>query len=33
MLDPTLPDVGPYRTRRRLRINLDPDEPKARVWT
>ena len=32
-LDPTLPDEGPYRARWRLRINLDPEELKAAVWT
>jgi predicted transcriptional regulator of viral defense system len=32
-LDPTLPDEGPYRARWRLRINLDPEELKATVWT
>jgi len=33
LLDPTLPDEGPYRARWRLRINLDPEELKATVWT
>jgi predicted transcriptional regulator of viral defense system len=33
LLDPTLPDKGPYRARWRLRINLDPEELKAIVWT
>jgi len=33
LLDPTLPDVGTYRARWRLRINLDPEELKATVWT
>ena len=33
LLDPTLPDEGPYRARWRLRINLDPEELKAIVWT
>lgn len=33
LLDPTLPDDGPYRARWRLRINLDPDELKSIVWT
>ena len=33
LLDPTLPDDGPYRARWRLRVNLDPDELKAIVWT
>ena len=32
-LDPTLPDEGRYRARWRLRINLDPDELVATVWT
>ena len=33
LLDPTLPDEGPYRARWRLRINLDPDELRSTVWT
>jgi predicted transcriptional regulator of viral defense system len=33
LLDPTLPDKGPYRARWRLRVNLDPEELKAIVWT
>jgi predicted transcriptional regulator of viral defense system len=33
LLDPTLPDQGPYRARWRLRINLDPDELRAIIWT
>ncbi len=33
LLDPTLPDEGPYRARWRLRINLDPEELKATIWT
>jgi len=33
LLDPTLPDAGPYRVRWRLRINLDPEELKTIVWT
>jgi predicted transcriptional regulator of viral defense system len=33
LLDPTLPDEGPYRARWRLRLNLDPEELKAIVWT
>lgn len=32
-LDPTLPDEGLYRARWRLRINLDPEELRAIVWT
>ena len=32
-LDPTLPDEGPYRARWRLRVNLDPEELRAIVWT
>jgi predicted transcriptional regulator of viral defense system len=32
-LDPTLPDKGPYRARWRLRVNLDPEELEAIVWT
>jgi predicted transcriptional regulator of viral defense system len=32
-LDPTLPDEGPYRARWRLRVNLDPEELKAIIWT
>ena len=32
-LDPTLPDQGPYRARWRLRVNLDPEELRATVWT
>ena len=33
LLDPTLPDEGPYRARWRLRINLDPQELKTVVRT
>ena len=33
LLDPMLPDSGPYRVRWRLRINLDPEELKTIVWT
>jgi len=33
LLDPTLPDQGPYRARWRLRVNIDPEELKATVWT
>jgi len=33
LLDPTLPDAGPYRARWRLRINLDAEELKAIVRT
>ncbi len=33
LLDPMLPDAGPYRARWRLRINLDPEELKAIVRT
>ena len=33
LLDPTLPDEGAYRTRWRLRINLDPEELKTIIWT
>jgi predicted transcriptional regulator of viral defense system len=33
LLDPTLPDTGPYRARWRLRVNLDPEELKTIVWT
>ena len=33
LLDPTLPNEGAYRARWRLRINLDPEELKATVWT
>lgn len=33
LLDPTLLDRGPYRARWRLRVNLDPEELKATVWT
>lgn len=33
LLDPTLPDEGPHHARWRLRINLDPEELKATVWT
>lgn len=32
-LDPTLPDEGAYRARWRLRVNLDPEELKAIIWT
>jgi len=33
LLDPTLPDEGPYRARWRLRINLDPEELRTSLWT
>jgi predicted transcriptional regulator of viral defense system len=33
LLDPTLPDEGTYRARWRLRVNLDPQELRAVVWT
>jgi len=33
LLDPTLPDQGPYRARWGLRINLDPEELKTIIWT
>lgn len=33
LLDPTLPNQGPYRARWGLRINLDPEELKTLVWT
>jgi predicted transcriptional regulator of viral defense system len=32
-LDPTLPDEGPHDADWRLRINLDPEELRASVWT
>jgi len=32
-LDPTLPDEGPHASEWRLRINLDPEELRASVWT
>ena len=32
-LDPTLPDEGPHDSEWRLRINLDPEELRASVWT
>jgi predicted transcriptional regulator of viral defense system len=32
-LDPTLPADGPHDSQWRLRINLDPEELKASVWT
>lgn len=32
-LDPTLPDEGPHDAQWRLRINLDPEELRASVWT
>lgn len=32
-LDPTLPAEGPYRARWRLRVNVDPEELRAVVWT
>jgi predicted transcriptional regulator of viral defense system len=32
-LDPTLPDEGPHDPEWRLRINLDPKELRASVWT
>ena len=33
LFDPTLPAGGPYRARWRLRLNQDPDELRAIVWT
>ena len=33
LLDPTLPDAGPHNAGWRLRINLEPEELKAIVWT
>jgi predicted transcriptional regulator of viral defense system len=33
LLDPMLPDEGAYRSRWRLRINVDPEELKAIIWT
>ncbi len=33
LLDPTLPNEGPYRARWRLRVNLDPEELKAIIRT
>jgi len=33
LFDPTLPDEGSYRARWRLRVNLNPDELKAIIWT
>lgn len=33
LLDPTLPDEGPHDPDWRLRINLDPEELKATIWT
>jgi predicted transcriptional regulator of viral defense system len=33
LLDPALPNEGPHRPRWRVRVNLDPDELKASVWT
>lgn len=33
LLDPTLPESGSYRARWRLRVNLNPDELKAIIWT
>ena len=33
LFDPTLPAGGPYRARWRLRLNLDPEELKAIIWT
>lgn len=33
LLDPTLLDEGPYRACWRVRVNLDPEELKATVWT
>ena len=33
LLDPTLLDAGPYRASWRVRVNLDPEELKAVVWT
>ncbi len=32
-LDPTLPDEGPHDSGWRLRVNLDPEELRAAVWT
>lgn len=32
-LDPTLPAEGPYRARWRLRVNVDPEELRAAIWT
>lgn len=32
-LDPSLPDEGPHDPEWRLRVNLEPDELKAAVWT
>jgi predicted transcriptional regulator of viral defense system len=32
-LDPTLPDEGPHDPEWRLRINVDPEELRASVWT
>ena len=32
-LDPTLPDEGPHDSEWRLRINLNPEELRASVWT
>jgi predicted transcriptional regulator of viral defense system len=32
-LDPTLPDEGPHNSQWRLRINQDPEELRASVWT
>ena len=32
-LDPALPDEGPHDPDWRLRINLDPEELKATIWT
>lgn len=32
-LDPALPDDGPYDPQWRLRINLDPEELRASVWS
>jgi len=33
LLDPTLPVAGSHRARWRLRVNLDPEELKAIIWT
>ncbi len=33
LLDPTLPDEGPHNPEWRLRVNIDPEELRASVWT
>jgi predicted transcriptional regulator of viral defense system len=33
LLDPTLASEGPHRPRWRVRVNLDPEELKAAVWS